>query len=197
MLTHCKSSARLMTVRYRPEYPDRSMDSKPSVVPELVQVVARASPTCTSTVRTLVEPLYSAGGPMFARCWDEVSRGCKARDHHVYNLAVWLLFVDRWHGYGDAECQRKKNRECTALATREFPLANAQGFNAGRTQPILGIPSSPLVERKYLLTRKRRRAAVASGTDNCVKHGENLTEAELREVADGPEVVRDAAGAAE
>ena len=58
-----------MTDRYRPEYPDKSMDSKPSVVPELVQVVARTAPRRTSIVRTLVEPSYIAGGSIFFRGW--------------------------------------------------------------------------------------------------------------------------------
>ncbi len=66
MLSHSTSSGRLMTDRYRPEYPDRSMVSKPSTVPELIQVVARTSSTRTSTVRTLVAPLYKAGGSIYS-----------------------------------------------------------------------------------------------------------------------------------
>lgn len=60
MLIHSGLSRTPVTVMSCPEYPNKSIISKPSVVPELVQVVAREPSTVTSTVLTLVVPLYRA-----------------------------------------------------------------------------------------------------------------------------------------
>ena len=60
MLSHSESASCPVTSITRPDVPDKSMVSKPSVVPELVQLVVRAPSIRTSTFRTLVEPLYSA-----------------------------------------------------------------------------------------------------------------------------------------
>ena len=60
ILSHSRFPCTAVTVTYWAECPDRSMDSKPSVVPELVQVVTRSG-AYTSSVLTLVAPLYIAG----------------------------------------------------------------------------------------------------------------------------------------
>ena len=60
MLSHSMSASTPVTSITDPDVPERSMLSKPAVVPELVQVVTRTSSTYTSTVLTLVAPLYSA-----------------------------------------------------------------------------------------------------------------------------------------
>ena len=61
ILSHSRFPCTAVMVTYWVEYPDRSMLSKPSVVPELVQVVTRPG-AYTSSVLTLVAPLYIADG---------------------------------------------------------------------------------------------------------------------------------------
>ena len=62
MLSHSKLSRTPTISIVVPDVSERSMLSKPSVMPELVHVVTRTPSTYTSTVLSLVSPLYSAGG---------------------------------------------------------------------------------------------------------------------------------------
>lgn len=62
MLSHSelpKTPCSSITVPAVPSF--KAMLSKPSVVPELVQVVTSSPSTKTSIVLTLISPLYSAG----------------------------------------------------------------------------------------------------------------------------------------
>lgn len=61
MLSHSELASTPFILMTLPDIPDMSsMLSKPSVVPELVQVVAKAPSTYTSTVLVRSSPLYNA-----------------------------------------------------------------------------------------------------------------------------------------